>query len=136
MEELRIAVAHSAYYAAQMCEAVPQAAVERITSERDCFEAPPGRFDAMLHAAEVASTWILLNLGFSMTLPKPETIKPPPGLPTSAPSPGADPARQPLHRIEAKGRDPRRALPLLHPGDRCGGARATLVGDPRRSALG
>ena len=86
-ENLHIAVAHSAYYEARLREFLPKAEIVRIDDERQFFEAPAGRFDAMLHAAEIASAWTLLYPSFGVVIPGPGLIK----IPVAYPLPREEP---------------------------------------------
>ncbi len=75
LENLVIAVPGSPYYAERLREYLPQAEVELIKHPDVFFEAEPGRFRAMLYAAEMGSAWTLIHPEYSVAIPHPDVVK-------------------------------------------------------------
>jgi Na+/H+-dicarboxylate symporter/ABC-type amino acid transport substrate-binding protein len=71
---LRIATPGLAHYDNVVRAALPDAQLIRIDSPRDFFEAPEGRFDAMLFTAEGGSAWTLIYPRFSVVVPRPDVV--------------------------------------------------------------
>ncbi|MGB8433702.1 MAG: cation:dicarboxylase symporter family transporter [Burkholderiales bacterium] len=71
---LRIATLGLAHYDNVVRAALPNAQLIRIDSPREYFEAPEGRFDAMLYSAEGGSAWTLIHPRFSVVVPRPNVV--------------------------------------------------------------
>lgn len=71
---LRIATPGLQHYDNLVRGMLPNAELIRIGSMREFFQAPPGRFDALLATAEGGSAWTLLYPEFSVAVPGPNVV--------------------------------------------------------------
>jgi Na+/H+-dicarboxylate symporter len=79
---LRIATAGPAHYDNPVRSALPEAQLVPVASVREFFEAPAGRFDALLTSAEGGSAWTLLHPRFGVVVPRPNVVTGPIALAT------------------------------------------------------
>jgi len=71
---LRIATPGFPHFDNLVRAALPNVELIRIGSPREFFEAPQGRFDALLATAEGGSAWTLIYPRFSVVVPRPNVV--------------------------------------------------------------
>ncbi len=71
---LRIATVGLPHYDNLVRAVLPDVQLVSIRSPRDFFEAPEGRYDALLFSAEGGSAWTLLFPRFSVVVPRPNVV--------------------------------------------------------------
>ncbi len=71
---LRVATAGLPHYDNLVRSALPDVQLIGIGSPREFFEAPEGRYDALLFSAEGGSAWTLLFPRFSVVVPRPNVV--------------------------------------------------------------
>jgi len=82
-ESLRIAVLPVPYYIQKIRAYLPQAELVKIDSPRQFFQGQIEDIDALILTAEVGSAWCLIYPRFSVTVPQPDVLRLPVGIPVA-----------------------------------------------------
>jgi len=77
MTDLKLAMVDLPFYVRRAEAAFPYADISVVSSPRDFFDAPEGKYDALIYSAEAGSAWTLLYPSYSVVIPKPGVISVP-----------------------------------------------------------
>jgi Na+/H+-dicarboxylate symporter len=79
MEGLRVGIIGEAYWLRKLGEMAPNVELVPLRSEREYFENPELRLDALVTGAEIGSAWTLLHPEYQVVIPDGDVIKQPLG---------------------------------------------------------
>jgi ABC-type amino acid transport substrate-binding protein len=79
MEGLRVGIIGEAYWRRKLGEMAPNVELVPLRSEREYFENPELRLDALVTGAEIGSAWTLLHPEYQVVIPDGDVIKQPLG---------------------------------------------------------